>query len=198
MTDETLPLQNDDPGSRYQDFNVGAKLRAFRLQGNLSMDKVAARSGVSKSFLSRFERDHAQASIATLLRICDAIGVKPAAIFEPPKTNFVRAGEGSPINLGGEGMCERLIGGADNEHMMALCSTIEPGGGSGDEAYSLRADRDLVHVTSGTLLITVDGEDFSLSAGDTLSFDPKSPHTWRNPSATEVCTSLWVIVPPPF
>lgn len=179
------------------DFNVGAKLRAFRLLRGLSMDEVAARAGVSKSFLSRFERDHVQSSIATLLRICDAVGVQPAAIFEPPTTNFVRAGEGAPINLGGVGMQERIIGGGNHGHMMVLHSTIEPGGGSGEEPYAIRAEQDLVHVLTGHLTLSVDGESFTLGAGDTLSFDPKTPHTWRNPSPTEVCTAVWVIVPPP-
>ncbi|MGQ9365732.1 helix-turn-helix domain-containing protein [Azospirillum sp. ST 5-10] len=190
-------MTGDAPAPSSPDFNVGARLRAFRLQSKLSMDEVAARAGVSKSFLSRFERDLVQSSIATLLRICDAIGVKPAAIFEPPRTNFVRANEGAPINLGGVGMRERIIGGVDNEHMMALHSTIEPGGGSGDEAYSLRADQDLVHILTGRLTVTVGDETYLLTAGDTLSFDPKTPHTWCNPSETEACTAIWMIVPPP-
>lgn len=193
--DTAFPDQPSSP--RSHDFNVGAKLRSFRLRKKLSMETVAARAGVSKSFLSRFERDHVQSSIATLLKICDAVGVQPAAIFEPPTTNFVRAGEGAPINLGGVGMRERIIGGGDDGQMMALHSTIEPGGGSGDEAYSIRAEQDLVHVLSGHLTLTIDGEAFTLGAGDTLSFDPKTPHTWRNPSETEVCTAVWIIVPPP-
>ncbi|WP_062227563.1 helix-turn-helix domain-containing protein [Aureimonas frigidaquae] len=178
-------------------FNVGARLRAFRLQKRISIDTVAERAGVSKSFLSRFERDLVQASIASLLRICDALDVRPGAIFDPPATRFVKAGEGAPINLGGIGMRERIIGGVGNEHMMALHSVVAPGGGSGPEPYSLRADLDLVHVISGCLDISVGGEDYHMTSGDTLSFDPKIPHTWRNPSESEPCVTLWTIVPPP-
>jgi quercetin dioxygenase-like cupin family protein/DNA-binding Xre family transcriptional regulator len=178
-------------------FNVGARLRAFRQQRNISIDIVASKAGVSKSFLSRFERDLVQASIATLLRICDAIDVKPGVIFDPPATSFVKAGEGAPINLGGVGMRERIVGGVGNERMMALHSVIAPGGGSGPEAYAIRADLDLVHVISGELDISVGGEDYHMTSGDTLSFDPKIPHTWCNPSTSEPCVALWTIVPPP-
>lgn len=194
---EILEPETDEVSASPNGFNVGARLRAFRQQRNISIDTVASKAGVSKSFLSRFERDLVQASIATLLRICDAIGVKPGAIFDPPATSFVRAGEGAPINLGGVGMRERIVGGVGNEHMMALHSVIAPGGGSGPEAYAIRADLDLVHVITGELRISVGGEDYHMVAGDTLSFDPKIPHTWRNPSASEPCVTLWMIVPPP-
>ncbi|WP_102960451.1 helix-turn-helix domain-containing protein [Mangrovicella endophytica] len=187
----------DEASASLNGFNVGARLRALRIQKNISIDAAAAKAGVSKSFLSRFERDLVQASIASLLRICDAIGVKPGSIFEPPTTNFVKAGEGAPINLGGIGMRERIVSSVGNEHVMALHSVIAPGGGSGPEAYSLRADLDVVHIISGELDMSVGGEAYHMTSGDTLSFDPKTPHTWRNPSQSEPCVTFWMIVPPP-
>lgn len=178
-------------------FNVGSRLRAARQAKGLLIDDVAQRVGVSKSFISRFERDVVQASVATLLRVCDAIGIKPAELFSPPATAFVPADQRTPISLGGEKMREYLIGGAGNEHMMALYSVIEPGGGSGTEPYTLNADTDMVHVQTGQLEMRVGEETYLLKPGDTLTFPPSIPHTWRNPSADETCTALWVIVPPP-
>lgn len=178
-------------------FNVGSRLRAARQAKGLLIDDVAKRVGVSKSFISRFERDAVQASVATLLRVCEAIGVKPADLFTPPSTAFVPAGEGMPISLGGEKMREYLIGGAGNDHMMALFSVIEPGGGSGAEPYVLKADTDMIHVQTGQLEMRVGEDLYLLKAGDTLTFPPSVPHTWRNPSPDETCTALWVIVPPP-
>lgn len=187
----------ETPSIGIDGFNVGSRLRAARQAKGLLIEDVAQRVGVSKSFISRFERDVVQASVATLLRVCDAIGVKPADLFSPPSTAFVRAGEGTPISLGGERMREYLIGGAGNEHMMALYSVIEPGGGSGTEPYTLNADTDMVHVQTGQLEMRVGEDSYLLKAGDTLTFPPSIPHTWRNPSADETCTALWVIVPPP-
>lgn len=109
MTQELIPdidrseAQIDEAPTSPNGFNVGARLRAFRQQRNISIDAVASKAGVSKSFLSRFERDLVQASIATLLRICDAIDVKPGTIFDPPTTNFVKAGEGAPSTSVGSG-----------------------------------------------------------------------------------------------
>lgn len=178
-------------------FNVGSRLRAARQAKGLRIEEVAQRVGVSKSFISRFERDVVQASVATLLRVCDAIGIKPAQLFSPPTTAYVPAGEGTPISLGGEHMREYLIGGDGNEHMMSLYSVIEPGGGSGSEPYTLNADSDMVHVMSGQLKMRVGDDTYLLKAGDTLTFPPSIPHTWHNPSAKDTCTAIWVIVPPP-
>jgi transcriptional regulator with XRE-family HTH domain len=195
MSDKSAEGQGTEADSG--EVRVGSRLRAFRKSKGLRIDDVAQRAGVTKSFISRFERDDVQASVATLLRICDAIGVRPGEIFEPPVTSFVPAGKGSPINLGGERMREFLISGAGNEHLMALFSVIEPGGGSGSEPYALNASADLVHVQTGSLRITIGSDVYTLLPGDTLTFPPSIPHTWENPSQTETCTSLWVIVPPP-
>lgn len=194
---KTSALVAEQPAPGIDGFNVGSRLRAARQAKGLRIEEVAQRVGVSKSFISRFERDVVQASVATLLRVCDAIGIKPAQLFSPPTTAYVPAGEGTPISLGGEKMREYLIAGDGNEHMMSLYSVIEPGGGSGSEPYTLNADSDMVHVMSGQLEMRVGDDTYLLKAGDTLTFPPSIPHTWQNPSAKETCTAIWVIVPPP-
>lgn len=194
---KSTSLTTEQPASSFDGFNVGGRLRAARQAKGLRIEEVAQRVGVSKSFISRFERDVVQASVATLLRVCDAIGIKPAQLFSPPTTAYVPAGEGTPISLGGEKMREYLIGGDGNEHMMSLYSVIEPGGGSGPEPYTLNADADMVHVMSGQLEMRVGDDTYLLKAGDTLTFPPSIPHTWQNPSPKETCTAVWVIVPPP-
>ncbi|MBB3000701.1 transcriptional regulator with XRE-family HTH domain [Paraburkholderia tropica] len=178
------------------DINLGERLRTLRKARGLSIEQVANSVGVTKSFLSRFERDAVSASVATLLKVCDAIGVRPGTLFDPPATNLVRAGEGRPISLGGEGMHEYLIAGVGNEHLMALLSVIEPGGGSGPEPYKLNAAVDFVHLKEGELDMVVDGELYSMKAGDTLTFPPTLAHTWRNPSQTQPAVAVWVIAPP--
>jgi quercetin dioxygenase-like cupin family protein len=158
---------------------------------------VATASGITKSFLSRLERDAVAASVATLIRVCNAIGIRPGSLFDAPETNLVRAGKGTPINLGGEAISEYLISGSNNEHMMALLSVIEPEGGSGSEPYTLNAGSDLVHVQRGELVVHVDKVSYHLKEGDTLTFPPSLPHSWVNPSPSEQTVALWVIVPPP-
>lgn len=180
-----------------QNVAIGARIRSHRQSRGLSIEHVAQAVGVTKSFLSRFERDNVSASIATLLKLCDAIGIKPGVLFDAPEANYVPSGEGQPINLGGEGMFEFAISGGQNAHFLALLSVIEAGGGSGSEPYSLNAATDMVHVKSGVLEMTVGEERYRLQAGDTLTFQPSIPHTWVNPQTDELTVAVWVIAPPP-
>jgi len=192
MAQHGVPLPVRDESAR-----IGAKLKALRQARGLSMEQVAQAVGVNKSFISKLEADAAAPSVATLLRYCDAVGIRPGSLFDPPPTQLVRRDEAVRIDLGGERMTEYLISGTGQAEMMALRSVIEPGGGSGAEPYALRSQADLVHVLSGELEITVDGVVHRLGEGDTLTFPPTLPHSWRNPSASAVTQALWVIVPPP-
>lgn len=177
--------------------NVGGRVRAFRKARNLTIDEVAKNSGVTKSFVSRFERDEVQASVAVLLKIFGAIGIKLSDVFDPPPSSYVPAGQGVPVNFGGHNIKESIVNGQNDTSMMALFSVIEPGGGSGPELYIIKAESDLIHILEGQLRVTVGGEVYDLKPGDTLTFSPTIPHSWENLSQTEPCRSLWVIVPPP-
>jgi transcriptional regulator with XRE-family HTH domain len=179
------------------DIKVGLKLRGLRQARGLSLEQVAQAVGVTKSFVSRLERDSVAPSVATLLRVCDAIGVRAGTLFDPPPTRLVRRGDGTPMDLGGQKMREYIISGDAQDHLMALWSEIDPGGGSGDEPYTLRSTADLVHVLEGELEMNIDGVVYLMKPGDTLTFPPSLPHTWRNPSRTKRTKTIWVIVPPP-
>ena len=37
-----------------------------------------------------------------------------------------------------------------------------------------------------------------VEAGDTLTYSPRDPHTWRNPSTENEAVILWFTVPNPF
>lgn len=176
---------------------VGGRVRAFRKARNLTLDEVAKSSGVTKSFVSRFERDEVQASVAVLLKIFGAIGIKLSDVFDPPPSSYVPAGNGVSVNFGGHNIKESIVNGQNDASMMALFSIIEPGGGSGPELYILKAESDLIHILEGELRVTVGGEIYDLKPGDTLTFSPTIPHSWENLSPTAICKSLWVIVPPP-
>jgi transcriptional regulator with XRE-family HTH domain len=182
---------------REEKVRIGAKLRGLRQARGLSIAQVARSVGVNKSFISKLEHDAVAPSVATLLRYCDAVGIRPGSLFDPPPTKLVRKGQGRAIDLGGERMREFLISGEGQDQLMALFSDIAPGGGSGAEPYTLRSAADLVYVLDGRLELVVDGVTHLLAAGDTLTFPPRLPHSWRNPSATARTRALWVIVPPP-
>ena len=69
---------------------IGAQLRAARLAARMTMAEVAEQAGLTKGFVSKLERDLANVSVASLIRLCDALGVSVGSLFQTPKGEVVR------------------------------------------------------------------------------------------------------------
>src|SRR6266705_6537767 len=63
--------------------DVGERLQALRRFRRCTLREIAQRAGLSESFLSQVERGRASASIASLRRIADGLGVSVADLFQP-------------------------------------------------------------------------------------------------------------------
>src|SRR6202795_4591454 len=63
--------------------DVGERLRAIRRLRRCTLRTVSERSGLSESFLSQVERGRSSASIASLRRIAEALGISIADLFQP-------------------------------------------------------------------------------------------------------------------
>jgi transcriptional regulator with XRE-family HTH domain len=62
---------------------LGSKLRGARLDAGLSQGDLGAVSGIPKARISRYENDHVEPSIRSFLRLCLALGVRPAELLDP-------------------------------------------------------------------------------------------------------------------
>ncbi len=174
---------------------IGAQLRAARLAARKSMAEVAGEAGLTKGFVSKLERDLANVSVASLIRLCAALGISVGSLFEPSKGEVVRRGARPPINFGGTGVTEYLLTPAGEKRMQAILSDIEPGGGSGDEPYGLPADVELVFVLAGELELTVAGELITLGPGDAFTFGASTEHAFGVAAGGRPAQVLWVFSP---
>lgn len=177
-------------------FPIGQRLRATRLAKGFTLEQVAKRSGLDKSFISRLERDATAASVASLLKVCGALGIQPGSLFDPPKTNLVRAEEAPSANFGGQGVQDFILSRGLRGEIMVLRTEIEPGGHGGKELYIFPADTDFVTVLEGSLEFTVGEARYTLHPGDSLTFCGQEPHTWRNLGESRAVV-LWVLSPAP-
>ena len=128
---------------------IGPRLRMARQQGGLSIGQVAAATGLTKGFISQVERDLTSASVAALVRLCDALHISVASLFEPTSANLVRYDSRSRINFGGDNVTEWLLTPTTERRIRVIESRIAPGGGSGPEAYVLGAEAEWAHVVQG-------------------------------------------------
>src|SRR5689334_7950747 len=137
---------------------IGAQLKAARLAARMTMAEVAEQAGLTKGFVSKLERDLANVSVASLIRLCEALGISVGSLFQAPKGEVVRRDTRPRINFGGRKMTEYLLTPAGEKRVQAILSDIEPGGGSMNEPYALPAGVEFVLILAGVLQVTVAGE----------------------------------------
>jgi transcriptional regulator with XRE-family HTH domain len=173
---------------------IGAKLRNARQLRGLTLDQVAQSAGLTKGFVSRLERDDVSPSVASLVSVCEVLGLRVGDLFDPPRTSVIRSGEGRLINFGGKGAVERLVTPGTQTALEVIHSVVEPGGNGGEELYALACEAECAYVLSGTLEVVLEHGVETLTAGDAMTFPGNAPHTWRNPGPGPAKV-LWILAP---
>ncbi|MGJ3561185.1 helix-turn-helix domain-containing protein [Streptomyces sp. INA 01156] len=72
---------------------VGARLRACRKAQGLTIEQVAAATGLTRGFISRVERDETSPSVATLVTLCQVLSLPVGSLFEDADTEVIRLGD---------------------------------------------------------------------------------------------------------
>ena len=191
----TSSRRNEPDDAPTEGTRIGAQLRAARLAARKSMAEVAEHAGLTKGFVSKLERDLANVSVASLIRICEALDISVGSLFQPSRGEVIRHDARPPINFGGTGTTEYLLTPSGEKRVQAILSDLEPGGGSGDEPYSLPADVEFAFILAGQLQITVAGEQVTLEQGDAFTFSASTQHTFRATAHQGRTQVLWVISP---
>ena len=174
---------------------IGSRLRAARRARGITIAELASAADLSNGFISLLERDETNASVATLLRICELLGVRIGSLFEQPRTSLVRKRDREVVNFGGFGVEDVVLTPRWERSLEVIESTIEAGGRGGDEPHAFEADAELIYVLKGSLDVTMGDEVHRLRSGDALLIDPRDAHSWVNPSRTSDATVLWIITP---
>jgi len=173
-------------------------VRSLRRERGLTIEQLAVATGLTKGFISQLERDRTAPSLASIARICDALGVRLGTIFEhEPGPALVRKHD-RPLADGPPSTRSHLLSVRDEPRFKAIESEIAPGAGAGDELASLPGEVEFVYVLEGSLELRIGEDTHVLEAGDALTYPLSKPHTWRNASRTEPLRVLWLSVPNPY
>lgn len=178
--------------------NIGFRLRDRRRHLGLTLDEVARRTDLTKGFISEVERNRASPSVASLLAICDVLGIKVGDLFSVADSALVRTAQRQPIKFGGIGVKDYLLSPNTRTRLQVIWTEMEPGGTSGAEPYTLPADEAFALVVGGEATIRVGLQEFVLQPGDALTFDPREPHSFWNSAQHESTRVLFVVTPPPY
>ena len=163
---------------------LGARLRAARLGGGLSLDAVAGRAGVSRSMLSAVERGRKVPTVLVLDRIATALDTSIARLLGEERTTrvVVLRHASQDVARDPSGWERRILSpvlpGVEFELMR---TTIAPGVDAGIFAPHARGSREYLAMERGTLQLTVGGTPYTLRAGDSVYYAGDCHHQFVNP-----------------
>jgi transcriptional regulator with XRE-family HTH domain len=177
---------------------IGARLRSLRRDRGMTMAELATATDLTSGFLSQLERDLTSVSLSSLARICAALDVRFGDVLDSAPTGAVIRRKDARAWTGIGAHVDLLLSSRDERRFHLMESHIPPGAGAGEALYTFPADVELVYVLSGSLELQAEGKLFRVDAGDTLTYSPREPHTWRNPSEGEQAVVLWFSIPNPL
>ena len=151
---------------------------------------------MTESFLSQVERDVTSPSIATVQRIARALDLSIAQLFaEEPRTGrVVRREARRRVAYPGLRAVDEFLTSNIAGRLQVILSTIEPGGGTGEEPYTHDSDEEVVIILAGVLDLWVGDEHYVLRDGDAITFPSRLPH-WNMNRGTEPATVLFCVTP---
>lgn len=181
-------------------YKFGEKIRQVRERKKFTMKEVALSVGISESMVSQIERNKVSPAIDTLLSIADFLEIDIDYLFKDFKktkaVNIVRKNQRRKSefdNVTYEHLSKTTgsdgINGIEAYHL-----TIDPGSYSGSDEYG-HIGKELGVIVEGEGEFSIGNEKYSLSKGDSISFESDIPHRLTNTGNT-VLRAFWVITPP--
>ena len=161
---------------------IGAQIRQFRKQLDVTMAEVASLAGLSVGMLSKIERGVSSPSLSTLTAVAAALNVPVTSFFrkyeEQRDCAYVRAGEGLVIERAGTraGHEYRLLGHSIRSHL-----TVEPyliTLTDESEVFPLfqHPGVEFLYILAGEVLYRHGRKTYHLKAGASLFFDSEAAH----------------------
>lgn len=160
---------------------VARNVAALRRRRGLTLDELAARSGVSKGMAVQVEQARTNPSIGTLVRLANALGASVAELVQedgPPAAVVVPAGSGTRLWGTAAGSAAELLVGAGGRTVIELWSwTIAPGDRHAAAAHPPGAF-EMLHVLEGRLEVEVDGALLEAGPGAAVRFPADRAHAY--------------------
>ena len=151
-------------------------LRAVRKQNGMTLESLAAQTGLTKSYLSKVERQISTPSIATAMKIAHALGIDVSQLF-------LDHSEAPPVAV------DRAVGSPDGERYRLLAGSmvgksmspflVHPTEDFADDTDSVHPGQELIFVHAGTVELDIDGHRIMLGPGDSAYFNASVGHRMR-------------------
>jgi transcriptional regulator with XRE-family HTH domain len=177
---------------------VGRNVRALRQQRRMTIDALAAASGVSRGTVIQIETARGNPSIATLCHLASALRVGVASLVDgdaAPRITVRRSEQAVPLwtSPGGSSAVFRI--GTDPPDVVELWEwTLQPGDAFDGEAHPM-GTAEVLSVLAGRLALRAGTSELELATGDTAMFEAHTPHRYACAGSEPVRFTMVVVQP---
>lgn len=178
---------------------IGSKIKRLRVRLGLTQEELAARTELTKGFISQLERDITSPSIATLMDILEALGTNVSEFFSDREDDgvmtyaaddmFIKADEEAGVTI------RWLVTNAQRNALEPILVTLAPGAST--EPDDPHEGEEFGYVLSGTVTLICGDQKRKVRRGDAFYFRPTGVHYLINTGKSEGKV-LWVSTPPSF
>ena len=178
---------------------VGRRVRETRSDRGWTLDQLAERSGVSRRMIVNVEAGTSNASIATMLRLATALRVTLADLVAAPAFDetvvVTRTADREALWRGAGGGAAVLVAAAGTPDMLELWDWTMASGERYESDAHRPGTRELLHVLSGQVRLTVGGDSQELRVGDAASYAADVPHAYANAGRRTARFTMAVLEP---
>ena len=178
---------------------IGSKIKRMRVRLGLTQEELAARTELTKGFISQLERDITSPSIATLMDILEALGTDVSEFFSEKENDAVTVHTAEDMFLKEDeeaGVTIRwLVTNAQKNALEPILVTLSPGAST--EPDDPHEGEEFGYVLSGTITLISGEQKQKVRRGDAFYFHPTGVHYLVNSGKSEGKV-LWVSTPPSF
>lgn len=171
---------------------IARRVRELRDAAGLSLDALAARSGVSRSNISLIERGESSPTAAVLDKLASALGVALAALFEDKgapedePSPLARVAEQPVWTDPASGYMRRSLSPAAPSPLQLVDVVFPPGQRVAYDSVPHNADiHQQVWMIEGAMDISVGEQHWRLEAGDTLAMRLDRHIVYHNPTGKQ-------------
>jgi transcriptional regulator with XRE-family HTH domain len=178
--------------------HIGRRLQALRREQGLTLEQLATDSGFSTGYISQIETGTAVPSLTALQLIAAELGVDVAAFFPEERrhgTRLIRAGDRHEFRIepGSGEVYAVLAGQVDKRAFSALYARHLPGSGGSERPFR-HLGEEFSLVLSGSIQLTIDGEEHVLGPGDWIHYSSHPSHS-AHVLSDEPVEALWLLTP---
>ena len=165
------------------DYNeIGARLRELREVSDYTIEDLAAELNLSPELYASYEENGKDIPISVIYEIANKFKVDFTEIVTGQSAklqtyHLIRRGGGKVVNRNPDYHFEDLAYRYANKVMQPLLVTLEPA----DDVAKLisHSGQEFNLVLEGTVIVTLGDKEFTLTAGDSIYFNPTIPHGQR-------------------